>query len=117
MSRLKKSLAGKVGYCDNAALGIPKPGGHYVYIREFNGNTCNVNVVTSLEDKKGFAGNKLWQVRKGNTYPIPIRDANFARWSGITNNPIKNVPVSKIQDIGKKKIKRRHKFFIGKYLK
>jgi hypothetical protein len=117
MSRLKKSLAGKVGYCDNAALGIPKPGGHYVYIREFNGNTCDVNVVTSLEKDGRFRLNRVDKVKKGYVYPIPVRDANFTRWSGVTDNPIKNVPVSKIQDIGKKKIKRRHRFFIGKYLK
>ena len=41
-------------------------------------------------------------MRKGNTYPIPKKDANFSLWSGVTKTPIKNVPISKLKDIGKK---------------
>lgn len=75
MSRQKKNYVGKIGYCDNAALGIkgadgkPIRGGHYVYIREMNGNKCNVNVITSLEDKHGnFDNFKLGKVKRGYLY-------------------------------------------------
>lgn len=117
MKNLKK-MKNKIGYIDNKYLGIPRPGGHYVYIREVNKNgTCDVNVVTSLEDKNKIINqNKLIQVKRGNTYALPLFDTNFVRWSGVNKKPIKNVDITKIQDIGKKKIKRRHDFFIGKYL-
>ncbi len=110
-------IKNKVAYIDNKYLGINKPKGHYVYIRKVNKNgTCDVNVVTSLEDKNGrFNIKKLAHVRKGNTYSIPIYDANFSRWSGVTKTPIKNVRVDKIKNIGCKKIKKRHYFYIGKY--
>ena len=111
-------IKNKIGYVDNKYLGINKPKGHYVYIRKVNKNgTCDVNVVTSLEDKNAkFDFNKIKQVKKGNTYPIPKYDTNFSRWSGINKKPISNVPINKLQDIGKKKIKKRHHFFIGKYM-
>ena len=32
----------------------------------------------------------------------------LSKWSGITKHSIKNVELSKIQDIGKIKIKQRH---------
>lgn len=113
----KNRLKNKIGYVDNRYLGINKPKGHYVYIRNVNNNgTCDVNVVTSLENNsRKFDLNKLSQVRKGNTYPLPKYDTNFVRWSGVTHKPIKNIPVDKIKDVGKKKIKKRHHFFIGKY--
>ncbi|MDR2090593.1 MAG: hypothetical protein LBP62_02950 [Clostridiales bacterium] len=115
MSKLKKSLVGKIGYCDNKDLGINKSGGHYVYIRELSGDKCNVNVVTSLEDKDGFNNNRINKIRKGYVYPIPFYDANFSRWSGVNRLSVNNVKVIDIKDIDKKKIKRRHKFFIGKF--
>jgi hypothetical protein len=119
MSRKKKTLVGEIGYCENKKLsGMTSiVGGHYVYIRKIDGNKCDVNVITSLEDKNGFTIKKIAHVKKGNTYPIPYRDANFFKWSGVNCNSIKGVNISDIQDIGKKKIKRRHKFFIGKFLK
>jgi hypothetical protein len=117
MSRKKKSFVGKIGYCDNSALGIQRPGGHYVYIRGVSGSKCDVNTVTSLEDKNGFKTGRIRQVLLGNVYSIPFKDANFTRWSGVTDNPIKGVPLSSVQDIGKKKIRQRHKFFVGKFLK
>lgn len=112
-------IKNKIAYIDNKYLGINKPKGHYVYIRKVNKNgTCDVNVVTSLEDKNAkFDFNKIKQVKKGNTYPIPKYDTNFSRWSGINKKPISNVPINKLQDIGKRKIKKRHHFFIGKYMK
>ena len=93
-------------------------GGHYVYISNVNGNgTCNVNVVTSLEMKPGvFSGSKLWHVRNGNTYPIPIRDANFSRWSGINADIIRGVKIKSIKNIGVKRIRKRHNFYIKKFM-
>lgn len=112
------NIKNKIGYCNNKALRINKPGGHYVYIRKLNKNgTCDVNVVTSLEDKNSrFDLKKLKQVKRGNTYAIPKYDTNFSRWSGINKVPIKNVKLNNIQDIGKKRIKKRHRFFIGKFM-
>lgn len=118
VSRYKKKHVGKIAYCDNIDLGIGTSGGHYVYIRKVNDQKCDVNVITSLEDHKGrFNYSKIVHVRKGNTYPIPKRDANFTLWSGVTKTPIKNIPISKLKHIGKKSIKRRHHFYIGKYAK
>lgn len=118
MSKYKKKHVGKIAYCDNTDLGIGNSGGHYVYIRKVDGRKCDVNVITSLENHKGkFDYSKIAHVRKGNTYPIPKRDANFTLWSGVNKTPIKNVPISKLKDIGKKSIKKRHHFYIGKYAK
>lgn len=113
------TIKNKIGFCNNKDLGIKKAGGHYVYINSVNKNgTCNVNVITSLEDKdKKFNLKKLRHVKYGDTYSIPIVDSNFTRWSGINKTPIKNVKSNMIKDIGKKKIKKRHFFFIGKFLK
>lgn len=125
MSRYKKTTVGKVGYCDNRTLGIkstdgkPLKGGHYVYIREVNGDKCNVNVITSLEDRNGIYDlRKVGKVKYGYLYPIPKGEADFTRWSAINlDGNIKNIPIARIRDIGKKKIKRRHKFFVGKFTK
>lgn len=114
-----RKVNGKIGYCDNSHLNISRAGGHYVYIRKVNNNgTCDVNVVTSLEDRNhNITPNKIRQVKLGNTYPIPKKDASFTRWSGINKTPIRNVKLSDIQDIGYKKIRNRHKFIVGKYYK
>lgn len=112
-------IKNKIGYCDNKNLkGLEHiQGGHYVYIREDNKNgTCNVNTITSLEDRnKHFDIKKLSHVKKGNTYPIPIYDATFSKWSGVTKTPIKNIRTDAIKNIGCKSIKKRHNFYIGKY--
>lgn len=116
-----KKLKNKIGYCSNSNLnGLQHlSGGHYVYIRKVNKNgTCDVNIITSLEDEKHrYNYEKLKQVRKGNTYALPKYDTNFSRWSGVNKKPIQNVKISNIKDIGKKKIKKRHYFFIGKFMK
>ncbi len=121
MSRKKKNYVGKIGYCDNINLnGLQHlSGGHYVYIRKLNNDgTCDVNIITSLEDNHGnYDYHKLKQVKKGNTYAVPKYDANFARWSGVNKKPIQNVKISDINYLNKKKIKKRHHFFIGKYMK
>lgn len=125
MSKKKKQLVGEIGYCDNKFLGIkgkdgkPLKGGHYVYIREIDGDRCNVNVVTSLEDKnEWYQIEKLHKVKRGMLYPIPKRDADFSRWSAINlDGNINGIKISDIHNIGYKKIKSRHKFFVGKFTK
>lgn len=125
MSRQKKSYVGKIGFCSNASLGLvdkygkPLKGGHYVYIREMHGNTCDVNVITSLEDKKqNVYDYKLQKVKKGYLYPVPKKDANFNQWSAINlDSNVKDVKITDIQNIGSKKIKNRHKWFVGKFHK
>lgn len=123
MSNKKKQYVGKIGYCDNRTLGIkgadgkPLSGGHYVYIREKNGDKCNINVITSLEDKNNrYKYDKLSKVKRGYLYPIPKNEADFTQWSAINlDGNIKNIPISRIHSIGEKKIKSRHKFFVGKF--
>lgn len=130
MSKLKKSYVGKIGYCDNKNLGIKaKSQGHYVYIRKVYGKKCDVNIITSLErynmpdprkDKtaiNALSDKKLFYARLGSTYPIPFNDSNFSKWSGIKKDVIKGVNLADIQDVGKKYIKKRHRFFIGKFMK
>lgn len=125
MSRYKKTNVGKIGYCDNKTLGIKGAdgkilnGGHYVYIREKNGDKCNINVITSLEYQNGnYNAKKIRKVRDGKIYAIPKSDADFSRWSAINlDGNINDIPISRIHNIGEKKIKSRHKFFVGKFTK
>lgn len=125
MSNKKKQYVGKIGYCDNRTLGIkgadgkPLSGGHYVYIREKNGDKCNINVITSLEDKNGNFNNfKLGKVKRGYLYPIPKNDIDLPRWSAVNlDGNINDIKVSDIKNVGSKKIKTRHKFFVGKFTK
>lgn len=125
MSSKKKQYVGKIGYCDNRTLGIkgadgkPLSGGHYVYIREKNGDKCNINVITSLEYQNGnYNAKKIRKVRDGKIYAIPKSDADFSRWSAINlDGNINDIPISRIHNIGEKKIKSRHKFFVGKFTK
>ena len=124
-TELQKRYVGKIGFCDNSVLNItdkdgkPIKGGHYVYIREVNGNTCNVNVITSLENKNEFFQmEKLKKVKRGMLYPIPKDDANFAQWSAVNLDGNKNnIPLSKVNNIGYRSMKVRHRFFVGKYTK
>ncbi len=119
-----KKIVGKIGYCDNAVLGIRDKygktlrGGHYVYIREVENNKkCNVNIITSLEDKDAnFKIQKLNKVKRGLLYPIPKKDADFSQWSAINlDGNINGIDISKIKDIGRIQMKNRHKFFVGKF--
>lgn len=116
---MSRNISGQVGYCENKDLeGLENiPGGHYVYITKNNKDgTCEVNVITSLEQRNRLLKiNRINQVKNGNVYPIPYGDANFSQWSGVRNNP-KIVKVSDIKDIGKRKIKDKHKFYLGKFL-
>ncbi len=125
MSKRKKMYVGKIAYCDNSDLGITDKygnvvsGGHYIYIRKVNGNNCDVNVITSLEDKQGhYYFEKLHKTKRGMLYPIPKNDADFNQWSAINlDGNINNVKLSDLKNIGCKKIKRRHKWFVGKFTK
>lgn len=117
---------GKIGYCDNATLGImdingkPIKGGHYVYIRELDGTgKCNVNVITSLENKNGvYDLRKISKVKHGYLYPVPKNDASFTQWSAINlDGNINGIAVSKIKNIGKVKMRKRHRFFVSKFTK
>ena len=114
----KSKYNGKIGYVKNKDLGIAilSHNGHYVYINKDNGSTCDVNVVTSLEDKFGkLDRHKIKKVKQGYVYPIPKKDSNFTRWSGVILKPIKNIDKNKIIDLNYKKIKQRYKWFIGKF--
>ncbi len=106
----------KIGYCDNADLGINYPGGHYVFIRSIKNGMCSVNTITSIERNNRYNFSKLDRCRNGKIYPIPINDATFTRYSGIDDRVINNIPLSSIKDINHKKIKRRHLFFIKKFM-
>ncbi len=110
---------GKIGYATNKDLGIDvKPDeGHYVYIRKDNGKTVDVNVITSLEtSNKTIIPERIGKVRRGWLYPIPYHDANFPRWSAIVlNSHTNNIDKKKIKLVGLKKIKRRHKWFVGRF--
>lgn len=112
----KNKLIGKIGWCDKETLGLSN--GHYVFIRHQYGNKCSVNTVTSLKNKNGkYKLNKLKDVEIGKIYPIPKKDLSLPRFSGIHKNVIKNVPVSKIRNIGFTRLKRRHHHCIRKYMK
>lgn len=120
MGYSKRKIKNRVGYCSNKDLPGMKTntGGHYVYISKVNNNgTCDVNVVTSLEDGHGkFNDKRLFQVRIGNTYPIPVNDSNFSRWSGINADVIRGVKISKVKQIGFKRIRKRHNFYLKKFM-
>ena len=108
---------GQIGYMTNNDLGINKTGGHYVYVCEVKGNKVDVNVITSLEYLSGKWNTKrLNKVRKGYIYPIPKSHSTLPRWSAVSSNPKLNRNIKDIKPT-KHKIKKRHRFFIGKFLK
>ena len=108
-------LVGKVGWCDGATLGLSK--GHYVFIRRVYGDKCSVNTFTSIKNVGGmYSIPKIKQVEDGKVYPIPNKDTTLPRFGGVHKNVITNVPVCKIQDIGKNSLKRRHHHYIQKYM-
>lgn len=118
----KRKIKNKVGYVDNKYLNIDKPKGHYVYIRKVNKDgTCDINVFTSLEHFDKNIGkmvktpSKIEHLKKGNTYAIPKKDSNLPKWSGITKE-VKTIKTKNIEDIGKYYIKKRHYFYIGKFM-
>lgn len=107
---------GKVGWCDAKTLGLDK--GHYVFIRRVQGNKCDVNTFSSIENANGtIEYGKVRKIKTGDLYPIPIKDDTLPRFSGIDNRVIKRIPLTKIKEIGKHRLKRRHHHYIQKYMK
>lgn len=111
-----KNLVGKLGWCDAQTLGLPE--GHYVFIRSVNGDKCDVNTLTSIRDKKTklFAVRKMEKVEDGIIYPIPLKDCSLPLFGGVHKNAIKNIPISKIQDINKNTLHKKHHYYIKRYL-
>ncbi len=115
----------KIRWCNNHFLRIKdefgqiKPGGHYVFVRKKNKNgSYSVSTFTSLDDKGVFKDNQLIQVRKGNIYPIPVKDANFSNWTGLNRN---SIVVSKhafdkknSKSKSNRKVKRKHYYMFKK---
>jgi hypothetical protein len=124
MEKANRDNVGKIAFCSNTVLGLKDkngkniPGGHYVFIRSVHGKTCDVNVITSLEKKINIYDlKKIRNVSLGNTYPIPLGDANFTKWSGVNHNSIRGVAITDLQDTGKRWIDARHHAYIKKYMK
>ena len=116
MKKKRNKLVGKIGWCDKETLGLGKD--HYVFIRNQYGNKCSVNTLTSLKNKNGYYKiHKIRDIENGIVYPIPKKDITLPIFSGVHKNTIKNVPVSKIRNIGTHQLKRRHHHYIRKYVK
>lgn len=116
MKKKRNKNVGKVGWCDGETLGLDV--GHYVFIRRVNGKKCDVNTFSSIEKKDGsFQLKKMQMIRSGDLYPIPKKDDTLPRFGGIDSRVIKDVPLSKIQKIGRYSLKRRHHHYIQKYMK
>lgn len=117
MSKKKNHpLVGKVGWCDKDTLGLNT--GHYVFIRRVYGNKCSVNTFTSIKTRDGhYDTRKLKSVERGSVYPIPNKDTTLPRFGGVHNKVITNIPIDKIQDVGRYSLKRRHHHYIQKYVK
>ena len=115
MKNNKKKYVGKIGWCNGKSLGLKS--GHYVFVRNVNNDKCDLNTFTSLKDEKGkYEYAKIYGVEHGNIYAIPKKDLDLDRFSGIDKRTIKNVPIKNIK-ILKKRIKKRHLFFINKFMK
>lgn len=79
---------------------------------------CDVNTFTSLEKSNGnYKFDKLDYVRKGQIYAVSKNDCSLPLFSGVDKRVIHNIPLSKIKDVGKNSIKRRHHHYIQKYVK
>lgn len=92
-----------------------EPEEHYVFVRDYNKKkgTYTVNVCTHLEkydkQKKKYVNSDkhLQQVKYGNTYPVPIRAANFPVWTGIKRE-VYEVPKGKMFEFEKIKFNKPH---------
>lgn len=116
MKKKRNKNVGKVGWCDGETLGLAV--GHYVFIRRVNGKTCDVNTFSSIEDKNGkIKIKKVRKIQNGELYAIPKKDDTLPRFSGIDKRVIKGIPLSKVKDIGKHRLKRRHHHYVQKYMK
>ncbi len=116
MKKKRNKNVGKVGWCDGETLGLEV--GHYVFIRRVKGKKCDVNTFSSIEDKNGkIKIKKVRKIQNGELYAIPKKDDTLPRFGGIDSRVIKNVPLSKVKDIGKHRLKRRHHHYVQKYMK
>ncbi len=107
---------GKIGWCSAETLGLDV--WHYVYIRKVKNGKCEVNTLSSIEDSRGrIEIPKVRYIEKGILYPIPSKDTNAPRFSGIDKRVIKNIDIRDIKQKGSIKIKGRHKHYINKYMK
>ena len=96
---------------------IVERGLYRAYYDEY-GNKCSVNTFTSIKKSNGrYDISKIEKVEQGLVYPIPNKDITLPRFGGVHNNVITNVPINKIQDIGRYELKRRHHHYIQKYVK
>ena len=113
----KRKNVGKVGWCDAKTLGLSR--GHFVYIRSIKHDKCDINTFSSIEDKSGkIELPKVDYIKKGLLYAVPTADLTLPRFSGVDKRVIKNIPLGKIKHIGGRySIKKRHKWYIKKYLK
>ena len=114
----KNKYKGKIGFVFDKDLGINNSDrGHYVYVREDNGDILKINIITSLEDKcHKLNESRINKIKKGYLYPIPVKDTNLPRWSAF-DLTTKTINKNKICDIDRKKVKSKHKWFVGKFSK
>lgn len=117
MRKIKKDrLVGKIGWCSKQTLGLEDS--HYVFIRRVYGDKCSVNTFTSLKDKdENYKYSKFGDFENGKIYPVPTKDLNFKRFSGIHKNVIHNISIEEVKPKSRLKLKRRHHHYIQKYMK
>lgn len=114
--RHESRYVGKIGYAPAEALGLKK--GHYVFVRSVHGGKCDVNTFTGIEDWNGHVEvPKVFGIAAGRIYPIPKRDCDLPRFSGVDSRVIKNVSLSDVEDLGRCHVKRRHWHYILRFLK
>ena len=91
----------------------------YVFIRKVKRNVlCDINTLTSIENRNGrYEIPKIDMIKKGVIYPIPKNDDSLRRFGGVDKRIIKNVPLEKINNLGNNYIKRKHHYYIKKYMK
>jgi len=56
-------------------------------------------------------------IESGKIYPVPVKDVSLPRFSGVHKNTITNIPICKIKNIDRYRLKRRRHRFIQKYVK
>ena len=116
MGNKKNKHIGKIGWCDSHVLGLQR--GHFVYIRNVKNVKCDVNTFSSIEDRNGSIEiAKVNFIKDGQLYPIPKKDCNLPRFSGVDNRVIRNISIHDIKYKRNYSIKNRHKHYINKYVK
>lgn len=113
----RKTLIGKIGWCNKRTLGLKQ--GHYVFIRKKKKNgLCDVNTLTSIGTGDGhYQLTKVKKIEQGIIYPIPKSDDTLPKFGGIDKRVIRDVPLSKIYEIGRYRVKKKHYPYILKHMK